>query len=86
MPPSPTAFEPSIALDGGPDGLAVIARLMERLPTTLAATGVAFIEIGADQGVAIVARAAELLTGWACTIETDLAGLARVATIRRGAA
>jgi release factor glutamine methyltransferase len=86
MPPSPTAFEPSLALDGGPDGLAVIARLMERLPTTLAATGVAFIEIGADQGVAIVARAAELLTGWACTIETDLAGLARVATIRRGAA
>jgi release factor glutamine methyltransferase len=85
-PPSPTAFEPSLALDGGPDGLAVIARLMERLPTTLAATGVAFVEIGADQGVAIVARAAELLAGWACSIETDLAGLARVATIRRGAA
>jgi release factor glutamine methyltransferase len=83
--PSPTAFEPPIALDGGTDGLAVIARLLERLPTTLAATGVAFVEIGADQRATIADRVTELLPGWSCAVETDLAGLARVATIRRGA-
>ncbi len=82
--PTPTTFEPAEALDGGPDGLGVIARLLDGLPTGLATGGTAFVEIGADQGEAIVALAAERLPGWSCRVETDLAGLPRTAILRRG--
>ena len=84
--PTPTTFEPAQALDGGPDGLAIIARLLDMLPRHLAATGAAFVEIGADQGEAIVALAGERLPGWTCAVETDLAGLPRTAALRRGSA
>jgi release factor glutamine methyltransferase len=85
MPGLPVAasFEPAIALDGGDDGLEVIARLLERLPAALAEGGVALLEIGADQGEAIVERCGETLPGWSCVVEADLAGLPRVARIRR---
>ena len=75
--PTPTTFEPAEALDGGPDGLAVIGRLLDALPDGLAPDGAAFLEIGADQGEAIVALAGERLPGWTCSVETDLAGLPR---------
>jgi release factor glutamine methyltransferase len=84
--PTPTTFEPAQALDGGADGLALIARLLDALPGGLAADGAAFLEIGADQGEAIVALAGERLPGWSCTVETDLAGLPRTAVLRRGGA
>jgi release factor glutamine methyltransferase len=82
--PRATSFEPVIALDGGPDGLAVIDRLLDRLPDALAADGVALLEIGADQGEDIVRLAAARLPGWTCVAELDLAGLPRVARIGRG--
>lgn len=84
--PTPTTFEPAGALDGGPDGLAVIGRLLDVLPTGLAADGAAFVEIGADQGEAIVALVGERLPGWACRVETDLAGLPRTAVLQRNVA
>lgn len=84
--PTPTTFEPAQALDGGPDGLAVIGRLLEALRTGLADGGTAFIEIGADQGEAIVELAATVLPGWSCQVEPDLAGLPRTAVMRRGMA
>jgi release factor glutamine methyltransferase len=80
--PIAASFEPALALDGGADGLAVIGRLLERLPGVLADDGVALLEIGADQGEAIVERCGELVPGWSCTVEADLAGLPRVARIR----
>ncbi len=83
--PVAASFEPRRALNGGPDGLAVIRRLVERLPDALAPDGLALLEIGADQGDAIVALVGELLPGWACRVEADLAGLPRVARIERGA-
>ena len=82
--PTPTTFEPARALDGGLDGLSVIERLLDRLPGALDAEGGAFIEIGADQGEAIVASVAGRLPGWSCVVETDLAGLPRTAVVRRG--
>ena len=82
--PGATTFEPSLALDGGPDGLVVIGQLVDRLPVALAGGGVALFEIGADQGQAIVDCVAERLPGWTCTVETDLAGLPRVARVTRG--
>ncbi len=81
--PTPTTFEPAEALDGGPDGLTVIGRLLEGLPHGLATDGAAFLEIGADQGDAIVALAEQRLPGWTCRVETDLAGLPRTAVLRR---
>ncbi len=81
--PVATTFEPALALDGGPDGLAVIARLLDLLPTALAGGGVALLEIGADQGTAIVDLVAGRLEGWTCVVEPDLGGLPRVARIAR---
>ena len=83
--PAPTTFEPALALDGGTDGLAVIGRLLDRLPTTLATGGVAMLEIGADQGEAIAALVAEHLPGWSCAVVPDLGGLPRVARVSRDA-
>jgi release factor glutamine methyltransferase len=79
------AFEPRRALDGGPDGLAVIGRLLEMLPEALAADGVVLLEIGADQGEAVAALAADRLPGWSCTVIADLAGLPRIARLAREA-
>jgi release factor glutamine methyltransferase len=81
--PRATSFEPVIALDGGADGLAVIERLLDRLPEALADDGAALLEVGSDQGDAIVDRVAARLPGWGCVVELDLAGLPRVARIAR---
>jgi release factor glutamine methyltransferase len=78
------AFEPEIALDGGPDGLDVIRRLLELLPRLLVPDGgVALLEIGADQGASVVDAVDRLLPGWGCLIQPDLAGLPRLARISR---
>lgn len=82
--PVATTFEPPLALDGGADGLEVIGRLLDLLPRVLADDGLALLEIGADQGEAIVAAVGARLDGWTCRVELDLAGLPRVAVIDRG--
>lgn len=84
-PPAPTSFEPVLALDGGADGLVVIDRLLERLPTALEVGGTALLEIGADHGAAIGAHVVARLPGWTCRVEPDLAGRPRVAILARGA-
>ena len=81
--PVAASFEPIVALDGGADGLEVIGRLLERLPDAVADGGVALLEIGADQRDAIVDLVARVLPAWSCGVETDLAGLPRVARIER---
>ncbi len=82
------SFEPRTALDGGPDGLDLVRRLLDRLPDALTPDGVALLEIGADQGDAIVEAAAHQLPGWRCSVQADLAGLPRLARVgpRPGAA
>ena len=52
MQPEVIDFEPSLALDGGPDGLELIRRIVLSLPGLLAPGGDFFMEIGADQGAA----------------------------------
>jgi release factor glutamine methyltransferase len=83
--PRAAGFEPRVALDGGVDGLAVIGRLLDRLPDALADGGVALLEIGGDQGDAIVEAVARRLPGWSSTVALDLGGLPRVARVARGA-
>jgi release factor glutamine methyltransferase len=82
--PVAASFEPKIALDGGPDGLAVIGRLLDQLRDGLAAAGVALLEIGGDQESDLRNLVEERLPGWSCQVEKDLGGLPRVAVLRRG--
>jgi release factor glutamine methyltransferase len=67
-----------MALDGGPDGLDLIRRLLEQLARVLSPDGAAFLEIGSEQGSAVLEATAQLLPGWHATIVPDLAGLDRV--------
>ena len=83
--PRAASFEPRLALDGGVDGLEVLARLLDRLPNVLADGGTALLEIGGDQGEAIVTLVEARLPVWSCAVETDLGGLPRVARVRRSA-
>jgi release factor glutamine methyltransferase len=48
--PEVAAFEPRQALDGGPDGMAVIRRLIAGAPAVLRPRGFLMMEIGEDQG------------------------------------
>jgi release factor glutamine methyltransferase len=81
--PKAASFEPVLALDGGPDGLRVIDRLLGQLPAAVAHDGVAMLEIGGDQAVEMRALAADRLPEWECEIELDLGRLPRVAILRR---
>ena len=81
--PKAASFEPALALDGGPDGLRIIARLLDQLAGALAREGVALLEIGGDQGQAMRDLVAERLPDWSCELEDDLGGLPRVAVLRQ---
>lgn len=80
--PVAASFEPVGALDGGADGLSVIARLLAVLPDELAPRGVALLEIGSDQAERLTDMAARLLPGWPVSVHSDLNGQPRVAEIR----
>ena len=82
--PVAASFEPGMALDGGPDGLALIGRLLARLPEALAPTGTALFEIGSDQADEMCALVQRVLPGWSCRVEPDLADHPRVALAERG--
>lgn len=81
--PVAASFEPKVALDGGPDGLSVIRRLLPRLPDALADGGVAMLEIGSDQATTIAEAVRSELPGWTSELEHDLAGHPRVVRIAR---
>jgi release factor glutamine methyltransferase len=83
--PVAASFEPRVALDGGPDGLLVIRRLLDQLPTALVPGGACLLEIGADQADRVLAAAGERLPAWPSHIELDLGGRPRVTVIERPA-
>lgn len=81
--PVAASFEPRLALDGGPDGLSIVRRLLDALPSVLAPDGVALVEIGFDQGPALQ-EAVEMLSGsWSSRVQPDLSGRPRLACIER---
>jgi release factor glutamine methyltransferase len=82
--PVAASFEPRLALDGGPDGLAIVGRLIGLLPSILSADGSAYLEIGWDQRFAVEALAARLPGEWSCEIKQDLSGRDRLVEISRG--
>lgn len=81
--PVAAGFEPVEALDGGPDGMTLIRRLLAQLPSALTAKGVALLEIGSLQAEAARAAVATELPGWRASIESDLGGRLRVLVVRR---
>jgi release factor glutamine methyltransferase len=81
--PDVRTYEPRLALDGGPNGVAVYRRLLAMAPAALHPHGALLLEIGAWQGrvVADLARAA--LPGAQVHVHQDLAGRDRVVIVRR---
>ncbi|NLG84240.1 MAG: peptide chain release factor N(5)-glutamine methyltransferase, partial [Firmicutes bacterium] len=70
-------YEPREALDGGPDGLTIIRRIVEMAPRYLLPGGLLALEHGHDQGEALATLAAAAgLVGIA--IQKDLAGRPRI--------
>jgi len=74
--------EPREALDGGPDGLRVIERLLRQAPAYLCPGAALLLEIGYDQGPPLVALASEAFPEAAIVVKKDLASLDRLAVIQ----
>ncbi len=75
--------EPIAALDGGPDGLELIRRLIQQLPKRLRPGGHALLEMDKTHGEAVHRLAAEILPGAHITVRKDLAGDDRLLVIER---
>src|ERR1035437_1455484 len=81
--PVAASFEPRLALDGGPDGLDVVRRLLAAMPEALRPGGSALLEIGYNQGPAVEAVVAALPGDWDCRIQADLSGKPRLVHVER---
>lgn len=75
------SFEPTLALDGGPDGMIFYRRIIENYKENLAPGGSFVFEIGASQGGDITSLARE--HGFYVEVRHDLSGLPRMAIISR---
>lgn len=75
-------YEPHLALDGGPDGLDLIRRLLQDLRRVCDPGALALLEIGSDQGAAVLALSHELVAPQQAEILKDYAGLDRIARIQ----
>ncbi len=73
--------EPSMALDGGEDGLVFYRALLSLAQDCLKKDGFCLFEIGYDQGDALLNMAGQY--GFSCEIKKDLGGCDRVAFLRR---
>lgn len=82
--PEVRAHEPHLALDGGPDGLALLRRLIAQAPEALAPGGTIALESAPDQPPAITALLRDV--GFEdVEITPDLAGHPRVTSARKPA-
>jgi release factor glutamine methyltransferase len=76
--------EPLLALDGGPDGLQQIRRLLNIAPEWLAPGGAIFMEIEASQGPPVLGLAYDIFNKAHISLEKDISGRDRLISIRVG--
>jgi len=81
LPPEIREHEPRVALDGGPDGLREIERLLEEVPSYLRPGGSILVELGPSQAAPALALARRCFPGAAARIQPDAAGLDRLLAI-----
>lgn len=77
------AAEPRLALDGGPDGLDLIRRLVADLPLRLADGGAVALELDPGQAETVAALLKVAEPDASVTVHHDLAGHARFVTMER---
>ena len=75
------AFEPTLALDGGADGLTLIRRLLDQLPPKLNAPALVLLETEATLGAETLALAKTAFPKADVSLLQDLAGLDRLVRI-----
>jgi release factor glutamine methyltransferase len=76
-PPDPVAFEPRVALDGGPDGLALYRRLLPQIPALLERNALILLEAAPPTIEELTRRVRAALPSFAVSIGRDYAGLPR---------
>ncbi len=74
--------EPASALDGGPDGLNLIRRLLREAPAKLSPGGMLLLEIGASQGDAVRALAQANFPNYEGKIKKDIPGHDRIVVVK----
>ena len=74
-------FEPGLALDGGPDGLDLIRRLLAEAPRVMASGGCLLLEINDEKAASVCAIARAAFPRARVIVHKDLAGLDRVVAI-----
>jgi release factor glutamine methyltransferase len=74
--------EPTLALDGGIDGLDIVRRLLRIAPEWLAPNGMLLLEIEASQGMAAVSLAYDAFDNVEIHLHKDLAGQDRLVEIK----
>ena len=83
LPPEIREHEPRSALDGGPDGLRVVGRLLAAAPAHLRPGGALFEEIGDQHGAKASGMARQHFPGAEVRVECDLAGRDRILIVRQ---
>ena len=81
--PEVSRHDPRLAIDGGPDGLTVIRRIVAQAPARLAPGGVLVLETGGDAQVREVVALLETAGFGAVETRRDLAGVERFIAGRR---
>ena len=76
------SFEPAVALNGGEDGLDRIRVLCRQAGNKLRSQGFILLEIGQGQAEEITALSQEIFPSARIEIESDLAGIERVVSLR----
>ncbi|MDH7485809.1 MAG: peptide chain release factor N(5)-glutamine methyltransferase [Anaerolineae bacterium] len=82
LPPEIRDYEPRAALDGGPEGLDWIGRLLAQAPAHLRPGGIILLEIGAAQGEAASGLARQRFPQAAVDVLPDYAGRDRVLRVQ----
>jgi release factor glutamine methyltransferase len=78
---SVSEFEPIVALDGGEDGLDFVRELLRKAPVICKPNALILLEIGMEQGQAVLDFAETQLFLKSASIIKDLAGLDRIVRI-----